>query len=938
MFKKLKKGRDKEGEWGKNDEKVMQAVEDGDIEKLLAALGKKGTSPIKMDPEGRVPLHLAAELGQFGCLDIMIQHGVTVAAADSQGYTVLHYACMGGHTDCVQRLVLANAPVNAKELTGKTALHLAVLGGHSDCCKVILKAKASVDVTEEYGKTALMMASQLGHLTICKDLIDKGANVNAQDHLQRTPLMMACESNHKEVVDLLVKRGARTDLTDAQGFDAAYYAEGSSGDDLKECLESAPSVATWDVKAHNETDDEPKADSIDYVDRFDAARCESPHPKSPRQQNGNLQEVAVVNPHKSAASTKSVQQSKEIKEMEEENEVLYEELSRLTLDHKKAQEKIKALEQQLQQTSMVHGDNLRNQEFEEEFEILKRNLQMEKDKRAQAETATEMLKARLASMGGDVTEDEIDSNWGDSDDDLFDLPGTGGSAVKVKSAKRIDTANRLSSESTGLVAILRSQIVSLRQENEELKKKNVANASTELDDSRVSQLEEELSSLRQELDAVNGRDVVNVEEYNELKKANRLELVELQKNNGILMEEIANMSQRLALSTDENERLKRKTMQDGQKMPTHTLSANSTLQRQYDNLLQEKRHSVETISKHSKVLAEKGAELDKLKAKCAELTEQNKQLKDMLSEKAQNGLSTTAEEYEALATEKARLDNMVAKQSKAIAQLNERSRRDKQKYTELLADQDKLRTELEGRENRASDDIDKDRYDDLIEENHRLRQSVKTQEAHLARSPDKDRFDHLTKENWRLQDEIRKQDDKMIELRQELRKLQQNSGNRNDNVNPHNLVADNQKLKDKIEKLEREESRRAEEARRFTELLAENHQLKRTVQEQAETFESQLPASVGFSKKRYTELLTENRKLKAQALADGGDGGGASRVSDLKEVIRLQQKLQEAEEKYDQMVSVYRAHLLNAIQDDLNPKVRDSLVKISKIRRGEEFV
>ena len=39
--------------------------------------------------------------------------------------------------------------------------------------------------------------------------------------------------------------------------------------------------------------------------------------------------------------------------MEEENEVLYDELSRLTLDHKKAQEKIKVMEQQLQQASMV---------------------------------------------------------------------------------------------------------------------------------------------------------------------------------------------------------------------------------------------------------------------------------------------------------------------------------------------------------------------------------------------------------------------------------------------------------------------------------------------------------------------------------------------------------------------------------------------------------
>ena len=59
--------------------------------------------------------------------------------------------------------------------------------------------------------------------------------------------MIACEHTHKDVVDLLVKRGARTDLIDAQGYDAAYYAEETADQDLKESLESAPSVATWDV-------------------------------------------------------------------------------------------------------------------------------------------------------------------------------------------------------------------------------------------------------------------------------------------------------------------------------------------------------------------------------------------------------------------------------------------------------------------------------------------------------------------------------------------------------------------------------------------------------------------------------------------------------------------------------------------------------------------
>lgn len=38
-------------EWGKYDERLMKAAENGDTEKLIATL-KKGTNPTKLDPEG----------------------------------------------------------------------------------------------------------------------------------------------------------------------------------------------------------------------------------------------------------------------------------------------------------------------------------------------------------------------------------------------------------------------------------------------------------------------------------------------------------------------------------------------------------------------------------------------------------------------------------------------------------------------------------------------------------------------------------------------------------------------------------------------------------------------------------------------------------------------------------------------------------------------
>lgn len=40
-------------EWNKNDDRLLQAVENGDVEKVASLLGKKGASATKLDSEGK---------------------------------------------------------------------------------------------------------------------------------------------------------------------------------------------------------------------------------------------------------------------------------------------------------------------------------------------------------------------------------------------------------------------------------------------------------------------------------------------------------------------------------------------------------------------------------------------------------------------------------------------------------------------------------------------------------------------------------------------------------------------------------------------------------------------------------------------------------------------------------------------------------------------
>ncbi|XP_048460476.1 ankycorbin-like [Rhincodon typus] len=69
-------------EWSKNDDRLLQAVEHGDTEKVAALLGKKGISPTKLDSEGKSAFHLAASKGQVECLGAMLSHGLDLTIPD----------------------------------------------------------------------------------------------------------------------------------------------------------------------------------------------------------------------------------------------------------------------------------------------------------------------------------------------------------------------------------------------------------------------------------------------------------------------------------------------------------------------------------------------------------------------------------------------------------------------------------------------------------------------------------------------------------------------------------------------------------------------------------------------------------------------------------------------------------------------------------------
>ncbi|XP_041465699.1 ankycorbin-like isoform X2 [Lytechinus variegatus] len=934
MFKKLKRqNKDKEFEWTKNDDKVMHAIEVGDIEKLQITLAKKGTSPTKLDGEGRTPLHVAAQKGQYPCLEVLLQLGANPRASDGQGCTALHCASKGGHLNSMHRLIKAGVPINAQDFNGKTALHFSAGSGHIESTILLLQCGASIDIADEYGKTPLMVAASSGHTGVCKDLIDRRADVNSQDHIQKTPLMSACENGHRETVELLIKRGARADLCDAQGYDAKYYAEGSGQDNVAELLETAPSVATWDVRnEEEEAYDEVAPDAVDYIDTFDVnnERADSPPPNKNHQNNI---EADFPTPSRAVSMPALTdKQSDDLKELEEENDFLNEELSKVNVAHKKALERIRSLESKVNDVEVAS---------------LKERLESEEMKRKEQEKQMKDLENRLTSMKLKVSKDSFEEDeedetnsvgsWGDSEDDLFDLPGT----KKTPRTPLNLSLDLNSSKQKSDVQLLKTEIEELRKENENLKNQlesgevtpagTVSRAEFERlrlsSNGRIADLEEELASLKEELEESDRGNMVPYQEYQELKEANEEELSVVKLENIVLKDEIGNVSQRLAEMTDKKERLQEQVMEQ-QELQLRPVSSSSADFR-YNELVQEKLEMEEIISKHSEVLAKQADEMEVYRKEINDLKMEKEEMEMKLGES-----SGSREEMNALKKENDRLQAMITKQSKAIAQQTDRMRKDKIKYSEVVAERDGLVKEMQASQKTGSHgDGELEERRELEAENRRLMERVGLLERQFEHEEEeRTKIEELTGENWRLQDTLRKAEDEMLVKSAQLSKILASK-----TTEHQGFEEENRQLKKRNKEIEIELSNRRDGEAQYSQILAENLSLKTRL--------SQL-GDGGLQNgdqdwKHSSEVFAENRKLKEtikkmegthDGLMNGMDGGGGGGKANLKEVTRLKQQIAEMDARHRDTVNIYRAHLLSAVRDEISPDVKEALQQIVKLR------
>ena len=505
LFKKFGKSTTDLSEWGKGDDKILKAVENGDITKVESILQKKTINPTKLGIHGFSIFHVASRYGHLPIVEKLLDYGADVNCQTIQGSTALQLACGSGRHTVVDRLIKSGAELHQKDGQSLTALHYACIGCYHECVKILLSNGADVSVVDQNGKTPLYFAASSGTVTICKDLLDKGANINCVDNNQMTPLMGAANQGRKEVCEMLLKKGANRDLTDIEGVTALMHALTEKHEEIQEVFDKAPTIASWDIPdverkkqvvkgaeggTRQDTSEMPEADQVNGVAKFVADN--SPSPRQQRKDD-NIQQSSVKtsSPVQSAAVQKALQAHKADvpkKELEEENDQLNDELHKFRIENFNLQDSLGSHQKQLKEKSKLI------QEYEQQINELKEQLETESQK---VERYHNMLS--LSNTLTESTDDGIETDhWNDSEEDLF------GSLKRGKKTGKGEEA-----DDKQLIALLRSQILTYQSENEQLKQKQLQSEdgkemSTTSTDQELPQkmdmLSQQMSILQQQRD------------------------------------------------------------------------------------------------------------------------------------------------------------------------------------------------------------------------------------------------------------------------------------------------------------------------------------------------------------------------------------------------------------------------------------------------------
>ncbi|XP_064898271.1 ankyrin repeat domain-containing protein 24 isoform X2 [Columba livia] len=413
---------------------------------------------------------------------LLVRKGLVATKLDSEGKSAFHLAAMRGNVDCLEAMLAHGVDAMTKDSSGYTALHLASKHGHPQCVSKLLQASCPVDVADGSGRTALHHAAVSGCISCSEILCDFKAPLNVKDKDGSTPLILAAKMSHSELCRYLLHRGAAVNSRDLQGRTALMVAcENGSVETVEVLVNAGARVAVVDSTGHDAAHYSLATGNAliqHFLQEAAQRRSWASEEESPEQTS------QTSSPSQSSAREKSNTPRKRKAPLpplgtpSQEDRDAYEEIVRLRQERAQFLQKIRGLEQQeKQRRERAELDEGSLRSMEKQIQELEEKLAARDGEKEQLGKEVEALRSRLSSLENEKENTSYDiETLQDEEGDPLEFPG----------AELLLSKKTLSPSAEELLATLQGQVQSLTVQNKELREKIQVLENYERDESNPS--------------------------------------------------------------------------------------------------------------------------------------------------------------------------------------------------------------------------------------------------------------------------------------------------------------------------------------------------------------------------------------------------------------------------------------------------------------------
>lgn len=213
---------------------LFKCVESGQREIIQEFVNRNPSLLEEKSAVGDTVLHIAAESGDLGILQMLLNLGASVNDKNNKQQMPLYRAALKGNI--IAAKLLQNITDLRSTSSGLTMLHEAALDGNANAVKILVNSGIPADSVGLWDNTPLHIAAGLGFSDVVQTLLDLNANPNARNKNLLTPLHKAAIGGHLNVVELLINSHADAYKKDTNENTALDLAKAKNHTNLVEYL------------------------------------------------------------------------------------------------------------------------------------------------------------------------------------------------------------------------------------------------------------------------------------------------------------------------------------------------------------------------------------------------------------------------------------------------------------------------------------------------------------------------------------------------------------------------------------------------------------------------------------------------------------------------------------------------------------------------------